>query len=114
MRILILGASGRVGKLVVQEALARGHKVTTLVRNEASLASITAADGTLTICEGQPQDQDDVENAFSAVAEDAPTAVIVTLNSARTSDNPFAKPTSPPMLMHDAHVNVLAAMEPAR
>jgi hypothetical protein len=44
------------------------------------------------------------------VADDTPATVIVTLNSARTSDNPFAKPTSPPTLMYDAHVNVLAAI----
>ena len=129
MRILVLGASGRVGKLVVQGALARGkypptpasshiypnecagHKVTALVRNEASLRSITATDGTLKIVQGQPQDSADVEKAFAAVLEDLPAAVVVTLNSARTSDNPFAKPTSPPALMHDAHVNVLAAMK---
>jgi nucleoside-diphosphate-sugar epimerase len=88
-----------------------GHNVTALVRNEASLESITATDGALTIVKGQPQDQADVEKAFAAVAEDAPAAVIVTLNSARTSDNPFAKPKSPPTLMYDAHVNVLAAMD---
>lgn len=85
--------------------------MTALVRNEASLASIAAADGALTIVKGQPQDQANVEKAFAAVAEDAPAAVVVTLNSARTSDNPFAKPISPPTLMHDAHVNVLAAMK---
>jgi hypothetical protein len=85
--------------------------VTALVRNEASLASIPAADGALTIVKGQPQDKADVEKAFAAVAEDEPAAVLVTLNSARTSDNPFAKPISPPTLMYDAHVNVLAAMK---
>jgi hypothetical protein len=88
-----------------------GHQVTALVRDETSLACITAATETLTILKGQPQDKTDVEKAFVAVAEETPDAVIVTLNSARTSDNPFAKPTSPPTLMHDAHVNVVAAMK---
>ncbi|PVI00659.1 NAD(P)-binding protein [Periconia macrospinosa] len=113
MRILILGASGRVGKLVVQGALARGHKVTALVRDEASLASVAAAnaDGALTIVKGQPQDKADVAKAFTAVPNDVPVVVVVTLNSSRTSDNPFAKQTSPPTFMHDAHVNVLAAMK---
>ncbi|CAI6288174.1 unnamed protein product [Periconia digitata] len=111
MRILILGGSGRVGKLVVQGALARGHTVTALVRDEASLAAVSNANGALTVVKGQPQDQADVERAFVAVPNDAPQAVVVTLNSARTSDNPFAKQLSPPTLMHDAHVNVLAAMK---
>jgi hypothetical protein len=84
--------------------------VTALVRDEASLGSLTAADGALTIVKGQPQHQPDVEKAFAAT-KDAPAAVLVTLNSARTSDSPFAQPTSPPTLMHDAHVNVLAAMK---
>jgi hypothetical protein len=88
-----------------------GHNVTALVRNEASLPDITAADGALTIIKGQPQDKADVEKAFAAAAEDAPAAVVVTLNSARTSDNPFANQISPPTLMHDAHINVLAAMK---
>lgn len=84
--------------------------MTALVRNEASLGSITAADGALTIVKGQPQHQADVEKAFTATP-DVPAAVLVTLNNARTSDNPFAKPTSPPTLMYDAHVNVLATMK---
>lgn len=84
--------------------------MTALVRNEASLDSIAAANDALTIVKGQPQHAPDVEKAFAATP-DAPAAVLVTLNSARTSDNPFAKQTSPPTLMHDAHVNILAAMK---
>lgn len=87
--------------------------MTALVRNEASLEFITvsAANRALTIVQGQPQDQGDVEKAFAAVSGDAPCAIIVTLNSARASDNPFAKQISPPTLMRDAHVNILAAMK---
>ncbi|KAH4710354.1 hypothetical protein HBI20_023530 [Parastagonospora nodorum] len=115
MRILVIGASGRVGKLVVQDALARGHDVTALVRDEAFLESITtsAANSALTVVQGQPQNQGDVEKAFT-VSGDAPSTVVVTLNSARASDNPFAKQTSPPTLMHDAHINILTAMKAHR
>lgn len=81
--------------------------MTALVRDPASLQ---ASDG-LMVVKGQPQDSADVEKAFSAVADDIPSAVIVTLNSARTSDNPFAKSTSPPTYMHDSHVNIIAAMK---
>jgi hypothetical protein len=38
-----------------------GHNVTALVRNEASLESVTATGGALTIVKGQPQDQADVK-----------------------------------------------------
>jgi hypothetical protein len=37
MRIAILGATGRVGRCVVQEALERGHEVTALARDPARL-----------------------------------------------------------------------------
>jgi len=85
--------------------------VTALVRNEATLDPTTTTDSDLTIVRGQPQNPADVEKAFTAVSGDAPAVVLVTLNSARTSDSPFAKPTSPPTLMHDAHVNILTGMK---
>lgn len=37
MRLLIAGASGRTGRLLVERAAARGHEVTALVRDAASL-----------------------------------------------------------------------------
>lgn len=33
MKIGIIGASGKVGQLVLKEALDRGHQVTAIVRN---------------------------------------------------------------------------------
>jgi putative NADH-flavin reductase len=37
MRFLAIGGSGRTGKLVINELLERGHQVTALIRNPASL-----------------------------------------------------------------------------
>jgi putative NADH-flavin reductase len=37
MRFLIIGGSGRTGKLVISDILKRGHQVTALVRNPTSL-----------------------------------------------------------------------------
>jgi hypothetical protein len=88
-----------------------GHKVTALVRDEASLSSFATDDGSLKIVKGQPQDHADMEKAFTAVPDDMPTVVIVTLNSARTSDNPFAKPVSPPTLMCDSHLATMESMK---
>jgi hypothetical protein len=76
--------------------------VTALVRDKTSFASTTAADGTLTIIKAQLQDKADVGKAFVAAAGETPDAIIVALNSVRTSDSPFAKQTSPPALMRDA------------
>lgn len=38
MRLVIFGASGRTGRQLVEQALARGHTVTAFVRNPATLA----------------------------------------------------------------------------
>jgi hypothetical protein len=84
--------------------------VTALVRSEESLSSIVSADSNLTVVQGHPQSEADIEKAFTA-AGDAPAVVIVALNNARTSDNPFAKPTSPPTLMYDSHLCAIAAMK---
>nr|WP_210299361.1 NmrA family NAD(P)-binding protein [Rhizobium sp. BK379] len=35
LKILVIGGTGSVGRLVVSEALAKGHKVRALVRNAA-------------------------------------------------------------------------------
>lgn len=37
MRFLVIGGSGRTGKLVIDNILKRGHQVTALVRNPKSL-----------------------------------------------------------------------------
>lgn len=40
MKVMVLGGAGRVGRLVVAEALERGHDVLALVRNAAKLADL--------------------------------------------------------------------------
>lgn len=40
MKVMVLGGAGRVGRLVVAEALERGHEVLALVRNAAKLANL--------------------------------------------------------------------------
>jgi putative NADH-flavin reductase len=39
MDVLVLGATGSVGRLVVEEALRRGHRVTALVRHPEKLGA---------------------------------------------------------------------------
>jgi nucleoside-diphosphate-sugar epimerase len=46
MSILVTGASGFIGRAVVQELVAAGHEVTGLVRSEAAAASVTALGAT--------------------------------------------------------------------
>ncbi|KAJ6784495.1 hypothetical protein PWT90_03660 [Aphanocladium album] len=84
MHMYMTGASGRNGSLALAQVLERGHTVTALVRNPASLP----AHANLTVLEGSPLRQADVERALSTPVR--ADAVIGTLSLARTSGSPFA------------------------
>ena len=98
MRVLVIGGSGRTGRLVIDEALRRGHTVTALLRNPSA---IPAREG-LNIVKGTPVEPANIESAFNAVRGDLPTAVIVTLSA------PMEKGTR---VMSDAHENLFVAMK---
>ncbi|KAK3715253.1 hypothetical protein LTR37_007220 [Vermiconidia calcicola] len=106
MRLLILGANGRTGQLAIDDALKRGHTVTALVRKAPSMQ---ARDG-VTVVQGTPLSQPDIEKAFAATPKDTIRAVLVTLNASRETDSPFSKPVSPPNLIRDSVRNVTAVM----
>jgi putative NADH-flavin reductase len=59
MRIVIFGANGRVGNLVVKEALKRGHKVSAFVHSRSSFDY----NPSLKIVKGDIYNPKDVENA---------------------------------------------------
>ena len=108
MRILVLGGSGRTGSLALAEALTRNHTVTALVRRADALPS----QPNLSIVTGTPLNRADISKSFATAPKSDPIrAVISTLNTARTSDNPWAKTTSPPTLMADSVRNTLAVMK---
>lgn len=98
MRVLVIGGNGQTGRLVIDEALQRGHKVTALIRNPSELSPKEG----LRIVKGTPLEPSNIESAFNAVQDDLPTAVIVTLSS------PTEKGTR---VMSDAHENLVAAMK---
>ncbi|MBL1072823.1 SDR family oxidoreductase [Nocardia sp. 2] len=75
MRIAIFGATGTVGRQVVEQALAQGHEVTALTRSAANLA---IAHDRLRIVQGDVLDPNSVERAVSGQ-----DAVIVTLGNGR-------------------------------
>lgn len=107
MRILLLGANGRTGSLVISEALSRSHSITALVRRPDALSP----QANLSIVTGTPTSQSDVSKAFaSAPTSDPIRAVISTLNTGRTSDNPWAKSTAPDNLMANSVRTTLAVM----
>ena len=103
MKILLLGATGRTGKLVIEEALKRGHKISAIARNPEKLK-----DYQIDITQGTPYDFETVEKAFSGCE-----AVINTLNVSRKSDNPWAGLASPKDLISKSATNAVSAMKKA-
>jgi nucleoside-diphosphate-sugar epimerase len=109
MHFLMIGGSGRTGKLIIDEALSKGHRITALVRSATSIPP----QENLTIVEGTPLKLEDIESAFLADRASSPTAVVVALNARRVSDSPFAAPSAdtPPRMMADSVANAIRAMK---
>src|ERR1700680_2316099 len=71
MNLVVLGATGRTGRLVVEQALAAGHTVTALVRSPEKL---TTTHANLRVVTGQATDTSSVSRALEGA-----DAVISTL-----------------------------------
>ena len=71
MRILILGATGNVGRLVADEALKRGHQVTALVRTPQKLGDLS---NRIRVVPGDALDARAVESAL--IGQDAVLCVL--------------------------------------
>ncbi|WP_276367925.1 NAD(P)H-binding protein [Chryseolinea sp. H1M3-3] len=99
MRILLLGATGRTGKYVLEEAIQKGYDLHCLVRNSQR---ITIRSKQLTIIEGNPENLVDLEKAIQGCE-----AVISVLNVSRTSDFPWAKLRTPPTFMSQVVRNLI-------
>jgi uncharacterized protein YbjT (DUF2867 family) len=101
-KILLLGATGRTGRHVIDEALAQGHQVVALARRPDVLEPRPG----LTVLAGDPAVGADVQRALVGCS-----SVISTLNNNRVSDSPFAKPVSPAGFMTGVMRHVVAAMK---
>jgi len=82
MHILVLGPTGRTGRLVVDEALKRGHKVSVVVSHEYRLKTDPKL---LDVHEGTTLNKYTLAEAMKGC-----DAIISTLNISRTSDFPWA------------------------
>lgn len=101
--ILLLGAIGRTGRLVIDEALAQGHQVVVLARQPDTLeprAGLTVLAGNTTVGTG-------VQCALVGCS-----SIISTLNNNRTSDSPFANPVSAASFMTGVMRHVVATIKP--
>ncbi|MEU6973062.1 NAD(P)H-binding protein [Kitasatospora aureofaciens] len=99
--LVVLGGSGRTGTHVLAQAAQRGHRVRVLVRDPSAVHAPAGVE----LIQGTPANIDDIRKAAHGTR-----AVISVLNNARASDNPWARPVSPPMFMTDAARNTLTVM----
>ena len=70
MKVLVLGANGAVGQLVVDELLKLNHKVTAFVRNAAAMKMKHPR---LTVEQGTPTNPEEIESALAGQDADLST-----------------------------------------
>ena len=107
LHFLLLGANRRTGQHVVSELLSPGHTAVALVRTSGSLTPRTG----LTIVTGSPPSKSDIRSALLMAPPLSPSAAIITLNTVRKSDSPFAAQISPPLFLADSCANVCEFLE---
>ncbi len=106
MKILILGATGRTGKLILEEALNQGYDVNCLVREPTR---IKKNDKNLKILKGSPEKILDLENAIKDC-----NVIISALNISRKSDFPWSKLRTPPTFLSNVMKNIISLTEKNR
>jgi len=104
MKILLLGATGRTGTIVLQEALAKGLKVRALARRCERLPKHP----NLQVFEGDPSNIDDL-----ALALESCERVIAVLNISRKSDFPWSALRSSPSFLSTVMRNLLELSQEA-
>lgn len=87
MRILVLGATGRTGKLLTSLALERGHEVNALVRDAKKLRLNHPG---LTVMEGSLTERTSLNTALRDCE-----AILSALNISRTNDFPWSPLRTP-------------------
>ncbi|MBL7494484.1 NAD(P)H-binding protein [Frankia sp. AgB1.9] len=115
-RVVVFGASGRVGQSVVNEAIRRGHKVTAVARDEAKLSKLSrkanAAVGDATSRDSVHSLADGADAVVVAVAGNDKK---IWANAARTMIDALNKQgDSAPRLIHVGHGGTLEDGQGAR
>jgi putative NADH-flavin reductase len=112
MRVLILGATGAVGILLIREALSRSHTVVIFARSPEKLPTDISNNRAIVIIKGQLSDSDGLSKAMEGVD------VVVSALGPTVRNGPF-HPTGTPLakayslileIMHKHTVNRLVAL----
>src|SRR5262249_45994179 len=107
MRVAIFGASGRTGRQLVDQAVAKGHQVTAIVRNPDGLPS--DLQGAVRLVKADAMDPDAIAPALG----DADTVVSALSGPGRTPSSVWSESTrSIVQAMREASVPPYIAMTP--
>jgi putative NADH-flavin reductase len=100
MKILILGATGRTGSLIVEEAQKQGYDLNVLVRDKNK---IPFSSKSINLYQGTPTRKADLRAAMQGC-----DLVISALGIARASDAPWSKLITPKNFITESMKNVIA------
>ncbi len=100
MKILILGATGRTGRLIVEEALKQGYDLNILVRDKNKMSFNSKS---IKVYQGTPARRTDLVAAMQGCE-----AIISALSVAKASDAPWSKLISPENFVSESMKNVIA------
>ena len=103
MRILILGATGRTGRFLVEEAVKQGYDINVLLRDKGRL---NVSSKSITLFEGTPSNINALLPAMQGCE-----AILSTLNISRTSDFPWAPLRTPKNFLSAAMENIIKAAD---
>jgi len=98
-KILLLGATGRTGKRVLEAAIQQGFQVNCLGRNIARIEKRTNVE----LLEGDPRKESDLLGAMQGCQY-----LINTLNISRESDFPWSRLRTPEMYLAETMFNIEA------
>ena len=93
MNILLLGGTGRTGRIILREALERGHVVHALVRDRVK---VRFQHPQLHLFEGNPAKPDQLQLAMQGCE-----AIINALNVSRVNDWPWSKLRTPTLFLSE-------------
>lgn len=100
MKVFLLGATGRTGKLVLESALEMGYEVHCLVRNSDKI------NGGTKVFEGNPSNVADLERAMAGCS-----SIINVLNISRNTDFPWSKLRTPDKFLSNVMANLIPLAE---
>jgi uncharacterized protein YbjT (DUF2867 family) len=100
MKILIIGATGRTGRLIVEEALKQGYELNVLVRDKNKVPFYSKS---IKVYQGTPTRRTDLAPAMQGCE-----VIICALGIVRASDAPWSKLISPSNFISESMKNVIA------